>query len=192
MNAQLPGPPPIPDSLAASLGQLMVRFQHLESTLIFSVGRFMHPGNDDVPPQLTMSVLYELPFASLVKLFASIPIVLAGPEFPFSRLKEDNDNTRQLVADFASAAKLCTAAEERRNQLMHSNWSQLHICPEDESVLRMKMRTTKKKGLVTPPVYESVETVSAAIDVINAAMTATFTSSATLKFFLFPSGEDAA
>lgn len=170
----------------------MVRFQALESTLIFAVGRFMHPGSDDVPPQLTMSVLYELPFASLVKLFASVPIVLTGPELPFSRLKEDSDNTRQLVADFASAAKLCTAAAERRNQLMHSNWLQLHIGPEEGSVLRVKMRTTRKKGPVAPPVYESVETVSAAIDAINAAMTATSTASATLRFFLFPSGEDAA
>ena len=169
----------------------MVRFQHLESTLIFAVGRFMHPGNDDVPPQLTMSVLYELPFASLVKVFASTPFVLAGPELPFCRLKEDTDDTRQLVADFAFAAKLCTAAEERRNQLMHSNWLQLYIAPEDGSVLRVKMRT-KKKGIVAPPVSESVETVSAAIDAINAAMTATFTASATLKFFLFPSDEDAA
>lgn len=170
----------------------MVRFQDLESTLIFAVGRFIHPGNDHIPPQLTMSVLYELPFASLIKVFASIPVVLAGPEPPFSRLKEDTDDTRQLIADFASAAKLCTAAEERRNQLMHSQWLQIHIAPEDGSVLRVKMRTAKKKGAVAPPVRESVETVSAAIDAINAAMTATFTASATLKFFLFPRDEDAA
>jgi hypothetical protein len=121
----------------------MVRFQALESTLVFAVGRFMHPGNDDAPPQLTMSVLYELPFASLVKLFASIPVVLTGPELPFSRLKEDSDDIRQLVADFASAAKLCTAAEERRNQLMHSNWLQSYIGPEEGSVLRVKMRSTQ-------------------------------------------------
>lgn len=191
MNAQLPGPPPFPDALAESLGHLMVRFQDLESTLIFAVARFMYLGNNDVPSQLTMSVLYELPFASLVKVFASIPFALAGPELPFSRLKEDTDNTKELVADFASAAKLCTAAEERCNQLTHSSWLRLYNAPGDGSALRVKMRS-KKKGIVTPPVSETVETVSAAINAINAAITATFCASATLKLFLFPSDEDAA
>jgi hypothetical protein len=184
--------PPFPDALAASLGQLMVRFQALESTLIFAVGRFMHPGNDDIPPQLTLSVLYELPFSSLVKLFATIPLTLTGPSLPFSRLKENTDEAKQLVADFASAAKLCTAAEERRNQLMHSNWLQLHIGPGEESVMRVKMRATRKSGAAAPLIRESVDTVSADIDAINEAMTATFTASAGLKFFLFPGAEDAA
>jgi hypothetical protein len=139
-----------------------------------------------------MSILYELSFSSLVKVFATIPVALTGPELPFSRLKEDNDETRQLVAVFASAAKLCTAAEERRNQLMHSNWLQLHIGPQDGSVLRVKMRTTRKNGSAAALVQESVETVSAAIDAINAAMSASFTASAMLKFFLFPSSENAA
>jgi len=169
----------------------MVRFQALESTLIFAVGRFMHPGNDDVPPPLTMSVLYELPFASLVKLFASIPVVLTDVKLPFSRLKVDSDDTRQLIANFASAAKLCTVAEERRNQLMHSNWLQAHIGSEGRSVLRVKMRTTKKTGTVASQVYESVETVSTAISAIDAAMAATFSASANLKFFLFPGDDEA-
>jgi len=168
----------------------MVRFQLLESTLVFAVGRFMHPGGGSVPPQLTMSVLYEIPFASLVKVFSSIPVVLAGPEPPFSRLEEDTDETRQLVADFASAAKLCTAAEEKRNQLMHSSWF-ANIAPHDGSVLRVKMRTTKK-GARSAMVRESVETVTAAIAAIDAASLATFTASATLNFSLFPIDEDAA
>ena len=192
MNAHSTFPPPFPDALAASLGQLMVRFQALESTLLFAVGRFMHPENDDIPPQLTMSVLYELPFSSLVKLFATIPLTLTGPNLPFSRLTEDTNESRQLVADFASAAKLCTAAEERRNQLMHSNWLQIHIGPGDESVMRVKMRTRRKSGVAAPLTRESVDTVSTAIDAINAAMTATFTASARLKLFLFPGAEDAA
>lgn len=124
----------------------MVRFQALETTLVFAIGRFLHPGNNGAPPQLTMSLLYELSFASLVKVFETIPIVLSGQDLPFSRLAEKNDKTRQLLSDFTAAAKLCSAAEERRNQLMHSNWLQILIKPGDESVLRAKMRTLKRKG----------------------------------------------
>ena len=192
MNTVWPGLAPFPTDLAAKLGQLMVRFQALESALVFGIGRFMHPGNDDVPPNLTMSVLYELSFATLVKVFAAMPVVLPGPELPLSRLKENNDETRRIVAAFASAAKLCTAAEERRKQLMHSNWLQLHIGPQDGSVLRVKMRTTRTKGALALPVRESVETVSAAIDAINAALAATFSASTSLKFFLFPEDENSA
>lgn len=192
MTTYPPGLAPFPDALADALGQLMVRFQSLESTLVFAVGRFMHPRNNDVPPPLTMSVLYQLPFSSLVKVFATIPIVLAGPDLPFSLLKADNAETNRLVQAFASAAKLCTAAEEWRNQLMRSNWLQMYFEPQDGSVLRVKMRTNRRNGAVALPVRESVETVSAATDAINAAMTATFTASASLKFYLFPDGDDAA
>lgn len=183
--------PQFPDALAASLGQLMVRFQALEATLVLAIGRFLHPGNDGVPPQLTMSLLYELSFASLVKVFATIPIVLSGPDVPFARLREDNDETRQLFSYFTTAAKLCSAAEERRNQLMHSNWLQILIKPGDESVLRAKMRTLRKKGAPPPLAAESIETVSEAIATINAAITETFSASATLNYFLFPNSGDA-
>ena len=87
-----------------------------------------------------MSVLYELPFASLVKVFASIPVVLAGPEPPFSRLKEDTDDTRQLVADFACAAKLYCG----RGKTQSTDALILVHTPEDGLVLRVKMRTAKK------------------------------------------------
>ena len=165
----------------------MVRFQALEATLVLAIGRFLHPGNNGVPPQLTMCILYELSFASLVKVFETIPIVLKGQDLPFSKLAENNDETRELISYFAAAAKLCCTAEERRNQLMHSNWLQTLMKPGDESVLRAKMRARKKKGALSPLVPESVETVSEAIDTINAAMTATFSASATLNDFLFPS-----
>ena len=170
----------------------MVRFQALESTLLFAVVRFVHPGTNDVPPPLTMAVLYELPFASLVKLFSSIPVVLQDSQLPFSRLLEDKDEAKQIVSDFINAAKLCTASEERRNQLMHSYWLPVYITPHEESVMRVKMRLTRKRGAASPPVCESVETVTSAIAAINEAMLATFSASARLKFFLFPTDENVA
>ena len=192
MNHQILGmPPPFPDPIAAALGHLMVGFQGLELTLVIAISQFMHPGNDNVPPNLTFSVLRELPFASLVKLFASIPHDLTGPDLPFSRLKEDSHHSKQLFADFASAAMLCTVAQERRNQLMHSNWLQPHNGIGDETMLRVKVRTSRKKGPSIARVFESVKTVSAAINATNVATSATFVASATLKFFLFPNREDA-
>ncbi|MDX1961539.1 MAG: FMN-binding negative transcriptional regulator [Pirellulales bacterium] len=178
-----------PDSLATTLGQLMVQFQALESTLVFAIGRFLHPGIKDVPPPLTMAVLFELPFATLVKLFAKIPIILQGNQLPYSRLKEDNEETRQITADFINAAKMCTASEERRNQLMHSNWLTNLKNQDDDSVMRVKSRVTKK-GVASPLILESVSTVTIAIETIKAANHATFCASARLNFFLFPSDDD--
>jgi len=192
MNTYPPGLAPFPDALATALGQLMVRFQSLESTLVFAIIRFMHPGLNDVPPPLTMSVLYELPFRSLVKVFAVIPSVLPGSDLPFSRLKENNADTIGLLEAFATAAKLCTAAKERHNQLMHSTWLQLNFEPQDGSVLWVKISTNRKKGTVAMPVRESVETVSAAVDAINVAKTATFIASASINYFLFPDDGNAA
>lgn len=186
------GLPPFPDSLATALGHLMVRFQALETTLVFAIGRYIHPGVDDVPPPLTMAALHELPFASLVKLFSTIPTILMSPEPPFNRLSEQSDEVEKIRAAFVAAARLCTASEERRNQLMHSSWLQICLKPGEESVLRLKMRVGRKRATPSPPARESIETVTATINAVNDAMMATFSASASLAFFLYPERPDAA
>lgn len=179
---------PFPDKLAAALGHLLVRFQLLETTLQHAVGRFVNPGREDVPPALTMHLLSELSFASLTKIFASIPSALATDQPAFPSLATENREVLDLRAVFANAAKLCSAAEARRNQLVHSTWLPLSPFAEDGAIPRIKLRAPRKSASGVAVAHESSETVKVATAAVDSAMTATFSASAQLHYFLFPRG----
>lgn len=139
-------PPKFPDECATALGHLIVIFQSLESALMYGLAELTRPDRMPFPTTLAVSIVNELSFASKVKLFGTIPSVypkntVTGPNLPASSSFYD-----EAVADLELAVKTATAAEERRNQLMHSQWIYGHQPEPGEAVLRIKMRTNRKGG----------------------------------------------
>lgn len=186
MKTAVPSLKEFPEPLAAALGHLLVRFQELESTLLFAVGRFVHPGIEGNPPALTVALLHELPFKSLVALFSSIPRMLSENEPPFPKLSMTDPAVIEAAEAFTVAAKQCNKVEQRRNQLVHSNWLQLQIGPEDGSIYRAKARTSRSKGANQSLTRENQKSVEAAIEEVNRAMLAVFMASAQLNSLIAP------
>ncbi|WP_200227260.1 hypothetical protein [Rubrivivax gelatinosus] len=159
--------PPFPVPIAAALGHYMVRFQELEVAVLLAIGRYLHAGADGTPPPLTMAVLSQLSYRSLVAIFEQIPTHLKAPSGPFPQLAEDNEITRDIIKQFKEVAKLCSKVEARRNQLMHSNWLRLLLKEGDESIIRAKI---KPNGDAMEP--ESVSTIEHSIRDIDETQTA--------------------
>jgi len=186
MKTSDPAFPAFPDDVATALGHLLVRFQSLERSLTFAVGRFMNPGTQAIPPSLTLAVLNELPFKSLVKIFAALPAILLNADPPFPQLVGGSPEFEALASAFENGAKLATAVEERRNQLVHSDWLWMAAPQIGGAVLRSKSRTHRKNGMNPSMEQVTAHAVEEAIKQVNEAMREVALASAALQALLFP------
>ncbi len=178
--------PTFPEEVATALGHLLVRFQSLERSLTFALARFMNPGPQPVPPSLTLAVLNELPFKSLVKLFSALPAILLSTDPPFPPLVSGSPEFKDLASAFEKGARLAAAVEERRNQLVHSDWLWLAVPQVGAAVLRSKSRTHRKNGLNPSLERVTAQAVQEAIQQVDEAMSEVAIASAKLQALLFP------
>lgn len=162
MGTKASDPPEFPDDCAAALGHMLVAFQSLEAGMLYSLARFLHPESAPFPKPLAVAILSELPFGALVKMVAHLPNAIRPADIPKLESRGGVEAYEEAVAELRLAVRLITAAEERRNQLVHSQWIWGHGPAPGESVLRVKFRAGRKGHSKSTMVEESEETIQAA------------------------------
>lgn len=179
---QLPFPP-FPEPLATALGHLLVRFQALESELCIVIARFMKPGSNDLPDLLTVAVLGELPFRSLIKLLKTIPMAVMVNGRLLAEIAPEDSELMDALDSLLLAAKLANDAEERRNRLVHSSWLWL-ACPlPDDEAYRVRLRGGARQARAAFSI-ESAASVEAVTELIDSAHRELALASAGIHFFV--------
>lgn len=136
---------------------------------MFALAELLQPERIPFPTGLAVSVVNELSFANKVKLFGNIPAAypkesVAGPSRTASEEFYD-----EAAAELALAVKTAASAEERRNQLMHSQWIYGHAPGPSEPVLRAKLRTNRK-GAISGLFEETQESIAEATALAEKAL----------------------
>ncbi len=163
MSTNASDPPQFPDDCAAALGHMLVAFQSLEAGMLYSLARFLNPESAPFPKPLAVAVLGELSFGALTKLLAHLPNAIRADDIPELTSRGGIGAYGEAVAELQLAIRLITTAEERRNQLVHSQWIWGHGPAPGESVFRLKFRAGRKAHSKSTMVEESEETIQAAI-----------------------------
>ena len=149
----------------AEIGQMVVSFQSLEATMKYFLLLLV---SDQVADNslLARAVLNELSFAALLRATESASKIFGPNWFASRRIKvrtlveEDHVAALKNIAD---GVKMARSVEERRNQLIHSEWLSQASPPTDPgTILRAKASKRGDPGelKVSAETIESILNVS--------------------------------
>ncbi|WP_289284369.1 MULTISPECIES: hypothetical protein [unclassified Methylophaga] len=123
-----------PDSFSTAIGRIVLNFSELEMQISKAIVLCL--GAD---PERSSIVISELSFRSKVHVLASLVKFMA----PSTRFNTGNDDTLEC---WRKIERQCFRAEEKRNQILHSEWSGPYL--SELKAERIKSTAKAKKGFV--------------------------------------------
>jgi len=122
-----------PDTFSSGIGRIVLNFSHLESQLDTGIIQCL-----ELDEERGRIITSELSFKNKVHLLSSL-IKYLTPKWRFNTGDDD-----QLEC-WDKIVKQCFRSEEKRNQIMHSEWSGPYL--RDMKANRVKYTAKAKKGL---------------------------------------------
>lgn len=131
-----------------AIGKLVVAFQMIESIISFNLAKLANPDIFSSEWAFYNLLINELSFSNRLKLLSNFIethdndfFVHPGSKFYDVRLGEYLDAKNNLTTLFSK----CSELEQKRNQIIHSNWITSPAAGPDGTVIRMKITSQKKK-----------------------------------------------
>ena len=123
-----------PDEFSAGIGRIVLNFSHLETLISDGIIKCLEL--DDTRGK---NVTSELSFKSMLHILSSLVRHL-HPKWKFNVGEDDP------LESWKKIEKQCFKAEEKRNQIMHSEWSGPYL--RDLKADRIKYTSKASKGLI--------------------------------------------